>query len=406
MIFYAPCPRGLEAVLADELRAVGATVLAQHGGGVRFEGDTAVGMAANLHSRIASRVLQQVAVGAYRDENDLYRLAHDVPWEQWHDEFATLRVDISAIGSPLASLQFATLRIKDGLVDRYRKRTGERPSIDTRRPHRRVFAFLDEVRATLYLDWSGEPLFKRGWRRDGFEAPLKENLAAGLLALSGWTPELPLSDPFCGSGTIAIEAASIAAKRPPGLRRRFGFERFEGFDRAAWDRMRAAALAPPPAEPLVHASDVSEAAVAAARANLLDSGLPEGWVRFRQLDAQHIEAAPAPQGLLLSNPPYGERLDMKGRQSMAQAERFWAAFGTVLKQRFAGWTACLFTSDLELPRQLRLKETRRTPLYNGAIECRLFRFEMYAGSRRSIASTDAPATERGNGSESTPPAHN
>lgn len=388
MIFYAPCPRGLEAVLADELSALGATVLGRHGGGVRFEGDAALGWSVNLHSRIASRVLQQVAVGAYRTEDDLYRLARDVAWEQWHDEFATLRVDVGAIGSPLESLRFATLRVKDGIVDRYRQRTGERPSIDTRRAHRRVFAFLDEVRATLYLDWSGEALFKRGWRQEGAEAPLKENLAAGLLALAGWTPGQPLLDPFCGSGTIAIEAASIAAGRPPGARRRFAFERIAGFDRAAWDRMRTHVPKTAPASPTIHASDVSEAAVAAARANLAACGIDPNWVQWRQLDAQHLDAAPAEAGLLLANPPYGERLDMKGRQSMAQADPFWAAFGTVLKQRFSGWNACLFTSDLDLPRRLRLKETRRTPLYNGAIECRLFRFEMYAGSRRPAVSAD------------------
>ena len=395
MIFYAPCPRGLEAVLADELAGLGATVLAPSGGGVRFEGDARLGWAANLHSRIASRVLQQVAVGAYRTEDDLYRLARDVPWEQWHDEFATLRVDVSAIGSPLESLRFAALRVKDGIVDRYRDRTGTRPSIDTRRPQRRVFAFLDEVRATLYLDWTGEALFKRGWRREGADAPLKENLAAGLLALSGWTPGEALADLFCGSGTIAIEAASIAAGRPPGARRRFAFERIAGFDRAAWDRMRAFVPRPAPDAPPIHASDVSEAAVAAARANLADSGLDAGWVRWRQLDAQHIDAAPSGSGVLLTNPPYGERLDMKGRQSMAQADVFWAAFGGVLKRHFSGWRAHLFTSDLDLPRRLRLKETRRTPLYNGAIECRLFRFEMYAGSRRPPAAPPAPPSGDG-----------
>lgn len=394
MIFYAPCPRGLESVLATELRAIGASVLGESGGGVRFEGDAALGYLVNLHSRVASRVLQQVAVEAYRDEDDLWRMANEVPWEQWHDETATLRVDVSAIGSPLASLKFATLRIKDGIVDRYRDRTGTRPSIDTQRPSRRVFAFLDERRATLYLDWSGEALFKRGWRLEGYEAPLKENLAAGLLLLSGWTPEQPLADPFCGSGTIAIEAAEMAAGRPPGARRRFAFERIAGFDRAAWDRLRAFTPNPAPASPLIHASDVSEAAIAAARANLAASALDPAWLSLRQLDAQHIDAPIAPSGVLLSNPPYGERLDMKGRQSMVQADPFWQAFGGVLKRHFAGWTACLFTSDMDLPRLLRLKEKRRTPLFNGAIECRLFRFEMYAGSqRRPAAGDDKPAGE-------------
>ncbi|HYF59330.1 MAG TPA: THUMP domain-containing protein [Burkholderiaceae bacterium] len=382
LAFFAPCPRGLEAALAAELRAIGATVLSEPPGGVRFEGDASIGLAANLHSRIASRVLQQVAHGPYRGEDDLYRLAHQTEWSRWHEPLASLRVDVAASGAPVRSLQFATLRIKDGIVDHLRERHGDRPSIERHRPDRRVYAFLDAQRCTLYLDWSGESLFKRGWRRDGSEAPLKENLAAGLLALSGWTPGMPLVDPFCGSGTIAIEAATIAAGLPPGLHRRFAFERMRGFDRAAWDRMRHVEPRAAPDAPPIHGSDVSEASIAAARANLSRCGVDPRWVALRQLDVLHLDAAPAPAGVLLSNPPYGERLEMKGRQSLAQVDTFWAAFATLLKQRFAGWNACLLTSDLELPGRLRLKPSRRTPLFNGALECRLFRFEMVAGSAR------------------------
>jgi putative N6-adenine-specific DNA methylase len=382
MIFFAPCPRGLEEALATELAALGADVLARIPGGVRFGGDAQVGYAANLHSRLASRVLQQVALADYRNEDDLYRIAHDTEWERWHDANATLRIDIDATGAGLRSLQFAMLRIKDGIVDRYRDRGGERPSIERIRPDRRVFAHVDAARCTLYLDWSGESLFKRGWRYDGAEAPLKENLAAGLLEVAGWKPGQPLFDPFCGSGTIVIEAAMKAAGVPPGATRPFAFERMRDFDRMTWQRMRRVTPAKAPAAPLVFGSDVSEAAVAAARANLARSGVDPAWIQLRQLDVLHLDAAPAEAGLLLTNPPYGERLDMKGRQSLAHVARFWPEFATLLKQRFAGWTACLFTSDLDLPRHLRLKETRRTPLFNGSIECRLFRFEMYAGSAR------------------------
>ena len=380
--FFAPCPRGLEAPLADELRGLGASVLESPAGGVAFEGDREVGLAANLHSRIASRVLEQVAHGPYRSEDDLYALARETEWERWHAPLASLRVDTSSIGAPLRSLHFATLRIKDGLVDRLRERFGDRPSIERQRPDRRVFAFLDAHRCTLYLDWSGESLFKRGWRRDGVEAPMKENLAAGLLALAGWQPEMPLLDPFCGSGTIVVEAAMRAAGVPPGAHRRFAFERMKDFDRGSWDRMRQATLRPAPALPTIFGSDVSEAAVAAARANLARCGADPAWVSLRQIDALNLDAAPAASGLLLANPPYGERLDMKGRESLTGAERFWPAFATLLKQKFPGWTACLFTTDPELPQLLRLKASKRTPLFNGALECRLFRFEMVAGSAR------------------------
>jgi putative N6-adenine-specific DNA methylase len=381
--FFAPCPRGLEAVLAGELRALGAGVLDTPPGGVRFEGDARIGLAANLHSRIASRVLQQVARAPYRSEDDLYRIALDTEWERFHEPLASLRIDTTAIGAPIRSLQFATLRIKDGVVDRIRERFGERPSIERQRPDRRIFAFLDAHHCALYLDWSGESLFKRGWRRDGVDAPMKENLAAGLLALAGWQPGRPLLDPFCGSGTIVVEAAMQAAGVPPGAHRRFGFERMRGFDRAAWDRMRQVTARPAPVSATIFGSDVSEAALAAARANLARCGADPRWVSLRQVDVLHLDSAPAEGGLLLANPPYGERLDVKGRQALTQAERFWPAFATLLKQRFAGWTACLFTSDLELPQHLRLKPSKRTPLYNGALECRLFRFEMVAGSART-----------------------
>lgn len=390
--FFATCPRGLEDALVAELRTLGAGNARAIPGGVHFEGDTVLGMTANLQSRLASRILQRVAQASYRTEEDLYRLAHDTPWEQWHPPTTSLRIDVTGVGAPVRSLQFAMLRIKDGLVDRLRARFGERPSIERQRPDRRVFAFLDVQQCMLYLDWSGESLFKRGWRRDGVDAPLKENLASGLLALSGWSPEQVLLDPFCGSGTVAIEAALQAAGMAPGARRRFGFERMTGFDRARWDRLRSAPTRPRPAKPAIFASDVSEAAIAAARANYARSGLPDGWVQWRQRDALHLDAAPAPSGLLLSNPPYGERLEIKGRQSLAQADAFWPALGSVLKQRFAGWTVALFTSDLEVPQRLRLKPARRTPLFNGALECRLFRFEMVAGSARRAATTPPVAT--------------
>jgi len=388
--FFAPCPRGLEEALMRELQPLGAGGLRSVPGGVHFEGDAVLGMRANLHSRLASRVLQRVAQGPYRSEEDLYRLAHDTPWEQWHDATTSLRIDVTGVGAPVRSLQFAMLRVKDGLVDRLRERCGDRPSIERQRPDRRVFVFLDAQQCILYLDWSGESLFKRGWRRDGFDAPLKENLASGLLALSNWTPDQGLLDPFCGSGTIAIEAALQSAGVAPGARRRFGFERMKGFDRTGWDRLRSGPTRARRATPTIFASDVSEAALAAARANYARTGLPEGWVQWRQRDALNIDVAPASSGLLLSNPPYGERLDIKGRQSLAQADAFWPALATMLKQRFAGWTVALFTSDLEIGQRMRLKPSRRTPLFNGALECRLFRFEMVAGSARKAPPQTMP----------------
>jgi putative N6-adenine-specific DNA methylase len=395
---FCPCPKGLEHALADELRALGATIGDATASGVGFRGDRTVAYAANLHSRLASRVLLRVAEGRYRDDDDLYRLANRCPWETWFGPQATLRVDVSAQRSPLRSLNFATLRLKDGLVDRFRSRTGERPSIDTRQPQARVFAFLDERTAVLYLDLSGEPLFKRGWRserEDKGAAPLKENLAAGLLALAGWRPEVALHDPFCGSGTIVIEAAQMACGIAPGLSRRFAFEQHLDFDAGLWARLRADAVrrvqagaGAPGTGARIAASDIDADAVAQTVRNAQRAGIPPGLVATRVAD---MCAAPAPfaqAGMIVTNPPYGERLDLQpsrggsGRGAARGAEAAspdadWAAVGAALKDRYAGWSAWILSSDSDLPRRLGMKPKRRTPLYNGAIECRLFSFEIF-----------------------------
>ena len=254
--FFAPCPRGLEVVLATELAALGGTVIAPTDGGVGFEGDWGLVYRANLESRIASRILWRVATGSYRDESDVYALVHAVDWKRLFLPTRTLRVDVAATRSPLQSLEFATLRVKDAVCDRLRADLNVRPSIDKRAPDVRVHAYLTDRDATIYVDTSGEPLFKRGYRRDAEEAPLRENLAAGLLALSAWTPGTPLLDPMCGSGTIVAEAALIAASRAPGLMRTFGFQKLLLFDGPAWQRIKQTArdrIIAAPAAPTIFA---------------------------------------------------------------------------------------------------------------------------------------------------------
>jgi len=381
--FFAICPRGLEPLLADELRALDAQQMAAEGGGVSFAGPMTTAYAANLHSRIASRVLWQVGLGEYRDELDVYERARAVPWETHFEARQTLRVDVSASRSPLRSLDFATLRVKDGIVDRLREETGARPSIDRARPDVRVFAYLDEQRLTLYLDLSGEPLFKRGWRAEKGEAPLKENLAAGLLLLAGWTPEMPLLDPFCGSGTIAIEAALMASRRAPGLDRHFGFERLAGFDAAAWHALtaRAAAAIDDGVVARIAGTDISTRVVDTARGNATLAGLrawlDDGRLTFAAGDARQAQAF-ADSGMIVTNPPYGEQSAPKS----ATVPALMRDFGDRMKAAFPGWTAWMLSADRDLPRQMRLHETRKTVLYNGALECRLFRFEIVSGQYR------------------------
>ena len=400
---FAPCPRGLEPALAAELTGLGATGSRPVAGGVAFSGDRRVAYLANLRSRLASRVLREVGRRRYRGPEDLYKLAAGIEWERHFDGRHTLRVDTSATRSPLRSLNFATLRIKDAIVDRLRERTGERPSIDTRAPDARVWLFLEPQEATLYLDLSGEPLFKRGWRSgrdDGGDAPLKENLAAGLLVLAGWTPDQPLADPFCGSGTIAIEAACLACDIAPGLSRDFGFERLLDHDAALWAQLRGEAVrqaqagiaraTAPASEPAsagenapalrIAASDIDPEAIARARRNQERAGLPDGTIRWQIADAARLRPPFAQPGLVVSNPPYGERLEAGPAPGAHEAAM--RAVGESLRSGWAGWRIWMLSADPALPRQIGMKESRRTPLFNGALECRFFRFDVFAPGER------------------------
>ncbi len=375
--FFAPCPRGLESALAEELAALGAAAVAATEGGVAFAGDWDLCYRVNLWSRIASRVLWRVAAGGYCNEEDLYRLARSIEWPALFDVTQTFLVSTAAQKSPLKSLNYVTLKIKDALCDAFRATCGSRPDVDTRAPEVRVHVFLTADHAMLYLDTSGEALFKRGWRQSKGEAPLKENLAAGILHLAGWRPGTPLFDPMCGSGTFLMEAAMMSLHIAPGLARAFGFENLRNFDPKLWARLRheaAARRAPPEPLPLF-GSDASAKAVAAVEQNFRAAGLDD-VVTLARRDVLDI-APPAGNGILVMNPPYGERI--------GEAEALAALYpklGDVLKQRFAGWRAFILTGDLRLPKLIRLTPSRRTPLYNGPIECRLYEFRLVPGSNR------------------------
>ena len=539
MKFFVVCPRGLEAPLHDELSHIIAmhqdpqlhTQLgldsaqsknlqsvfksAQVGnmpvkptGGLEVIGGMELAMAINLHSRIASRVLLQLMHGPYKKEEDIYSTANKISWEDWMTTEQTLRVDVTAQKSNLNSINFITLRIKDAICDRFREIKGKRPSIETATPDVRVMAFLDPTHMTIYLDTSGEALFKRGWRDEKGAAPLKENLAAGILALTGWQADQPLFDPMCGSGTFLIEAAQIAKQIPPGAIRAglvspsqeklqltpvkktgpsiiedepviepeietkhqaqtpqvntgwvspiavdtgkviaspqnkplpvqkpsapikkpirvsaelpyqasrvdlvgvlqgFGFLRLKPFGdssvQQAWKLMKQLALAKMQAAEnqilRIAGSDINEQMVAMTQRNWQKAGLP-GLPIVRQIDAL---AAKSPfgdmkkTGVIVFNPPYGERIELKGGRGDQQDDKksrgardplpknisdpqfveFLSQYGRHLKDHFDGWQMDVLTADMGLPGQLRMKETKRTPLFNGAIECRLFRFDI------------------------------
>ena len=417
---FLPCAAGVEDYLAAEIQRT--TGLPQQDihkqrGGVALNGSWRDALLLNLHSRLAQRVLVQLSFTNYRNEQDLYRAASEVAWEIWFTPRQTIKIEVTAQHSPLTSLNFAALKIKDAVCDRFRaKAGGVRPDVDTTWPDIRIYAHLTTDSLSLYIDTSGEPLFKRGWREDKGEAPLKETLAAALIAASGWADGasggegfLPLYDPCCGSGTIAIEAAQIACNIAPGSLRRFAFEKMLPFQPHVWSALQAQAKsAEKPVTGLTFGSDVAHRMVDFAQRNAARAGVAH-CIEFRGGDAlQRMPPSETP-GVLLVNPPYGERIaaagiagqDRVGVVNVAGDERygqgnpgarqhphtedggeFFSQLASHWKKNYPGWTAWMLTPDLKMPSKMRLKESRKVPMWNGPIECRLFKFEMVKGSAR------------------------
>ncbi len=377
--FFAPCPRGLETVLCDELRAIGANDAVIFDGGASFRGNLEIAYRVNLESRIASRILLKILECGYENENDLYRETASLPWDAWFSPDLTIKVALTATKSRLNSLDFATLRIKDALCDKFRQSHGKRPSVDTVNPDIRIHAHLTADRFSLYIDTSGDALFKRGLRQSAGDAPLRENLAAGILHLSGWKPGIPLLDPMCGSGTFLMEAAQMVLSIAPGSGRSFAFEKLSNFDREKWEAIRNQSLEKrKPMEALkIFGSDILGRAIETARKNLIEAGL-EKTVELKQANFLEM-SAPMPNGIIVTNPPYGVRMG-EGDELAA----LYPQIGDALKKKFSGWNAYFFTADMRLPKLIRLSTSRRIPLYNGALECRLFEYRMVEGGNRKV----------------------
>ena len=429
---FLPCAAGVEALLATEVQRITGTAPKAWRAGVQLQGSWREALELNLHSRLAQRVLIELAHHQYRSEQDLYNAAAGVAWEIWFTPKQTFKVEITAQHSPLTSLNFAALKIKDAIADRFRDKYDVRPDVDTRWPDVRVYVHLTVDTVTVYIDTSGEPLFKRGWREDVGDAPLKETLAAAMLAASGWSGDdglcrqgVALYDPCCGSGTIAIEAAQIACNIAPGITRKFAFQKYVPFQPHVWEGLldqAEALITEPMAE--VFGSDVSFRMVDFAGRNAERAGVANA-VQFRGGDALE-RMPPVGSGVMLVNPPYGERMDVAGAagapkrtqyqgqmiddfgqpvqagtahdrprgrelaqtESGEDADDFFPRLATHWKKNYAGWTAHVLTPDLKLPSKMRLKESRRVPMWNGPIECRLFKFDMVAGSARGKPAAD------------------
>ena len=373
---FVTCPRGLEAPLSQELEQLKCQDIRAVDGGVACKGGMEQVYRINLHSRTASRVLLRLTKSGYRNEQDIYKAAKNIRWMDWFDLEQTFKVKVEGKRAQVKSLDFVGLKIKDAVCDVFRDACGARPSVGKIRPDIRIHAFIDERDIQIFIDTSGEALFKRGYRQDTGEAPMRENLAAGLLLLAGYDGTQPFQDPFCGSGTIVIEAAWIATRRAPGLMRRFGFEKLKNFDAALWKKLQHEAetqIRPAPAP--ISGSDndryMIRAAVANAQAAEVDT-----FIRFEVKDAQDTRPN-GEGGILISNPPYGVRL-----AEVQALQALYPQLGAWLKQHYAGWLAGMFTGDRDMPKFMRLSPKRKIPLYNGNLDCRLFLMDMVKGSNR------------------------
>lgn len=375
--YFATCPRGLEALLVSELQTSGARDIKPTDGGVGFAGELAVCYHANLHSRIATRILIQVGRGQYATEEDLFQAAYKINWPNWFDVKHDFMVKVTGVKCPLKSLEFATLKIKDAICDKFRQVVNSRPYIDTKTPAVRVHAYLTADSYQYYVDTSGNALYQRGNRKASIEAPLRENLAAGILQLTGWKPGQALLDPMCGSGTFLLEAAMMALQIAPGLNRNFGFEKLKNFESDTWKKIKNAALraVKPTSFQKLYGSDMDLRAVRVTKQNLTEAGLSEA---VQLAHVNFTEAVPPDDsGVLVANPPYGVRIGEDEELAM-----LYPKMGETLKRKFAGWNTYFLTNDLRLPKLMRLTPSKRTPLFNGPLECRLFEIKMVAGSNR------------------------
>ncbi|MFP4696179.1 class I SAM-dependent RNA methyltransferase [Thiohalospira sp.] len=370
---FATCPRGLESVLAAELELLGAPETRPAAGGVAFVTDRSGLYRANRFSRLAGRILRRVAAVKARDGDGLYRSVKAVDWPEWFDVDRTFRIRLTARRSPLRSLNFATLKAKDAVCDRFREAAGRRPDVDPGGAEVSIHLFLEGRKGTAYLDTTGAPLFQRGWRAADVTAPLRENLAAGMLALAGWEPGMPLMDPFCGGGTILIEAARRARGWPPGLERAFAFEHLADHDPALWERVRSEPAREEVAEGPLLGSDRDAKALTAARANAEAAGVADA-IEWRQSDAREltITAGSGGPGRVVTNPPYGERLPVKGGLSglLQGVAEHW-------RTAIPGWEAAVLLPEAEAaPGGLEARSV--TPLANGDLPCRLHRLAIPA----------------------------
>ena len=381
MRFFATAAKGTESLVSQELAAIGAQNIRSIVGGVHFDGGLETLYRANLSLRTANRVLMPIAEFPCPTPEALYENARNVRWRDWMTVDTTFAVDCNCRDSQISHSHYAALKIKDAIVDQFRDRIGRRPNVDRRRPALQINAHIAKDRCVLNLDASGDRLHRRGYRRQATDAPLRETLAAAIVGLVAWDNEGMFIDPMCGSGTIVIEATLKAMNYAPGLLRctdgdsgqvGFGFQRWRNFDRKLWARLtdeaRAGIREKIPGRLLGY--DISRPAIQIASENAKLAGL-ERYLRFMRGDALKLSPR-GNRGVIVCNLPYGERTG-----EVEELKSLYSGFGDVLKQRCAGYTAYLFTGNLKLAKSIGLRTAKRFTLYNGPIECRLLKYELF-----------------------------
>ncbi|MBK6369535.1 MAG: class I SAM-dependent RNA methyltransferase [Flavobacteriales bacterium] len=376
---------GLEEVLRVELLKLGARDLERHNRAVSFTGDLGFLYKANLCLRTAIRVLVPLDAFDARSPEEVYAALREIEWETFMDVQDTFLFKVTLNSTYFTHSQYVAQKAKDAVADRFREKKGVRPSVDTENPTLRIHLHINNERCTLSLDSSGGSLHQRGYRTETNAAPLNEVLAAGMVILSGWNKLSPLVDPFCGSGTILIEAAMLAANIPPGIyREKFAFEGWNDFDPDLWDTIRNSAIDKITGErPIILGGDIDRITVSKAKETLRNAKLDDG-VTIRHCAFADLEA-PDRKGMLILNPPYGERMNERGIAAASAEEDINALYkmiGDTLKHRWAGWTAWVLTSNLDAAKHIKLTPKPKIQLFNGALDCRFLRYELYEGSRR------------------------
>lgn len=372
-IFYASCPRGLSEALETELKELGLPVKDKDMGGVFFDSNWEGCYKANLRSRLASRILKPVLDFTAYQPDELYGQIMKHDFTKYILPTQTFTIDASSRESMLRDQRFIAMKVKDAIADQFRERFGVRPNIENDNPDLRINVRVVKNRFSVAIDTSGASLFQRGYRKEAVEAPLKENLAAGLLRLTEWDRQSPIVDFMTGSGTFVIEAAMMALNIAPGIhRKRFGFMRLQRFDRAAWDRVVEEALSEEKEELpfMFYAYDIDRKAIQMAKINARHAGV-DHVIEFKREPVATV-APPVEKGLIILNPPYGARIGDEDNLRDVYRD-----LGYTLKHRFKGWDCWLLSGNKDLIGDLNLKSTRKHFLFNGNIECRFLKYSMH-----------------------------